>query len=240
MILSASSIGVWLKCPRRWMYQYVWRLKSPQGMPQAIGQAVHSAVEAHYASEDAAEALRRSFEAEVAQVPISEVVDDPDARADAEAAFAAYQREVIPWWHPTMVERKFAFDWDGVRITGIIDGADETTDTVADTKVTAGKTINGRKPRFDPARYDFQLALYDLGYESITGRPAKEVRLDVVSRRGTYRKFVRNPSVKDALDIVSIVRDAASTGEYDATGAFSGACRWCPYSEICPSSANKQ
>ena len=113
-----------------------------------------------------------------------------------------------------------------VVLSGIIDSAD---DDLHDLKTTAGKTINGRKPHFDPANYDLQLSLYDLGYQGLTRRRPKRLILDVLTRRGTYRQYVREPQMAEAVDALRVTRDGILREEFDPTGALNGSCRWCEF-----------
>lgn len=241
MILSTSSISVALQCRRRWLYKYVHRVPGRQSVPPAIGSAVHAAVEARHEGKSPADALVTTWLRETATVPPADLAEDPDALADAATALAGYVKHVAPNWHPTMVERRFSYQLEGVTITGIIDSADERIDEARDLKVTTGKSIAGRKPpRFRPEAYQLQRDLYDLGYESITGRPLRRFQLDVLTRRGTYRTFVLPPTFRDTLDTVSVVRDALQAGDYSPTGAWNGSCHWCPYTSICPDSTETE
>jgi hypothetical protein len=175
-------------------------------------------------------ALRSAFARELVQVPAAEIAADPDGLMDAERMLAVYRREVAPTFKPWLVEAPFTAKVNGVILSGTIDGAD---DDVRDLKTTAGKTINGRKPRFDPANYDIQMTLYRFGYKALTGRWPRRLLLDVLTRRGTYRQYEREPKNGDALDALGVARDGILRGEFDANGALNGSCFYCPYIEVC-------
>lgn len=232
LVLSTSSVTEYLRCHHRYFLGHVYRMRGAQSVPAAIGQAVHAGVEAMFRAGPvtAQKALQRAWDEESSNVPPEELAADPEALADARKILAVYQREVAPRFHPTLVEAPFAVKVEGIIISGTIDAADED---VHDTKTTAGKTINGRKPRFDAANYDLQLALYRLGYKGLTGSWPRRTVLDVLTRRGTYREIEREPSVRDALDVVGVVRDGLARGDFDPTGALSGACNWCPFAARC-------
>lgn len=197
-------------------------------MAAAIGQAVHAGVEAMLKPLPLrpVEAARRAFDHELVSVPASDIAADPGAFSDVETMLSVYARDVAPTFQPVMVEQPFRLSIAGVEVTGTIDAAD---DGVRDHKTTAGKTINGRPPRFDPERYDFQLALYDMGYEVLTGRRPAYLQLDVLTRRGTYRSYRRTPSRGEAVDVLGIVAAGIARGDYEPTGAYSGACAYCPF-----------
>lgn len=231
LVLSTSSISEYLRCPYRYLLSHVYRRKGSQTVAAAIGQAVHSGVEALHLGQPAVEALDAAFSRELEHVPDYDIAADPDARDDALRMLRVYEREVLPAFHPWLIEAPFAVRVDGVVVSGTIDAADED---VRDTKTTSGKTINGRKPRFDPANYDLQLSLYALGYWALRGQWPKRLLLDVLTRRGTYRQYEREPKIREALDVVGIVRDGIGREEFSPTGALNGSCNWCPYKEVCP------
>lgn len=234
LVLSTSSITTYLRCHYRYLLSYVYRRGGSQSVPAAIGQAVHAGVEALHLGRDAMDALADTWTREVASIPTSDVLADPDASYDAVKMLMVYSEEVLPTFHPTLIEAPFSVMVEGVVLTGILDGADED---LRDLKTTAGKTINGKKPHFSPESYDLQLSLYDVGYRSLTGRRPKRLILDVLTRRGTYRQYVREPKISEAMDVLGVVRDGILKGDFDPTGAYSGACRWCPFVAECPHAA---
>jgi hypothetical protein len=226
LVLSSSAVSAYLRCGHRYLLAYVYRIAGAQNMAAAIGQAVHAGVEALHRGQPAEDALRAAFWHEVESVPAFEVQDDPGALEDALRMLNVYREEVLPTFHPTLVEVPFAIMVEDVVLTGVFDGAD---DDVRDLKTTAGKTINGKKPNFSPENYDMQLAFYDLGYRGLTGRRPKRLILDVLTRRGTYRQYIRPPKIGEAIDSLRIARDGINREEFEPTGALSGACRWCPF-----------
>ena len=231
IVLSTSAVSSYLRCHYQYALGYVYRLRGAQNMAAAIGTAVHSGIEAAHKSLPAEDALRASFEEQMASVPISEAIADPDALPDALRMLRVYQEEVMPTFHPTLIEAPFTAKVAGVILSGILDGADED---VRDTKTTAGKTINGRKPSsFTPASYDLQLSIYALGYKALTGKLPRRLLLDVLTRRGTYRQYERPMKIGEAVDTLGIVRDGIDRGDFDPTGAYSGACRWCQFAATC-------
>ena len=200
-------------------------------MPAAVGQATHAGVEALQKPLPLRpeKALQRAFEHEVASVPADEVTADPGAFSDATAMLARYQEEVTPTFHPTMVEQPFVLRTLGVRISGVIDSADERIDELRDLKTTA------QVSKFRPERYQLQATLYDWGYAALTGRHPRRIALDVLGRNGRimYRQFEMTPDHAAAQDVIGIVRDGILRESFEPTGAISGQCRWCPFKRVC-------
>jgi CRISPR/Cas system-associated exonuclease Cas4 (RecB family) len=241
LTLSASSMGHYLACPRRYYMGSVLRLPERQSVAAAIGQAVHAGVEAlhlGHGEEAAYKALRNSWEHEVAAVPTDELAADPDAFPDALTMRAADTEKVLPHFHPTMVEQTFTIRLWGARMTGMIDAADD--DDVRDTKTTRGKTVNGRKPRtFDPDEYGIQGTLYACGFKLLTGRWPKRILLDVLTRRGAIRQYELAPDFGELRTVISTVSDGITRGDFSPTGAAAGKCGICPYRLICEFSTER-
>lgn len=241
LILSASSVSEYLRC--RWRYQlaHISRVKvgRTQSMPAAIGQAVHSGVEAMLKPSPLRpeSALLRAWNKEVAAVPADELAADPEALPDAYKMLEVYRKEVLPHFRADAVEEAFVMRVGEVTVSGTIDarGTDLRTgeEGVDDLKTTAGKTINGKPPRFDPERHDFQLALYDMGFEVIRGFRPAFTRLTVLKRSGKHVTYDRKPSRAEAVDVLGIVAAGINRGDYDPTGRYNGACAYCPFSTVC-------
>lgn len=238
--ISATSIGRYLECPRQWYYSNIIhprRVAMP--VATALGQAVHSGIEAAFKGEPAEDALREAWAKESALVPIEELAADPDALPDALKMLAVYQRDVMPTFRPVHVEKPFAARVYGQLVTGTLDGADD--DDVHDTKTTRGKTINGRRPgQFKASRYSLQVTLYACGFKSITGRWPKRLLLDVLTRLGKYRQYELAPDFGELRTSIEVVRDGLERRDFSPTGAAAGHCPMCPYRLLCPYSTVRE
>ena len=235
LVLSASGIAEYLKCHHRYLLSNVYRTPRRESLRMLIGTAVHAGIESMLRGQPYEPALLAAWDEGIGRVDPDEVAADPAALRDAEAMPEVYRREVMPTFHPDIVEAPFAVipKGLGVTITGVIDAAESATDDLRDHKTTAGKTINEVKPHFSPENYDLQGGLYFLGYYGLTGRWPKRMRLDVLTRTGKHRFYDREPSTADALDMAAIVRDGIAKDDYEPTGATSGACNWCEYRLRC-------
>ena len=165
---------------------------------------------------------------------------------------------------PTYVEREFSFMLGGDRIRGRWDrvdiqpldgpipeaapaGQQPSADHVTPTLEMLGRehvTITDYKSSDvrDPARArqrareSLQLQIYAMGYEAMTGRLPDEVALHFLDS-GLIGKVDVDPK-RLAKARVKIATAAAGirAREYPAT-PDAMACSWCPYRDICPSSA---
>jgi hypothetical protein len=153
--LSASSIGMLMRCPRQYQHRYLRDEKERPGGNLAIGGFFHKTLEWNYVQkidshrdQPLSDAIQYLHDEAVPKV-IEEsggtdwIVWDTtfeDARSDAERITGAYYRAVVPRIQPTEVERKFAIDVPGVEVPviGYIDVQD--AERVIDTKT--GKQVS--------------------------------------------------------------------------------------------------
>jgi hypothetical protein len=227
LMLSASSTNHYWRCHHAWYLNYVMRIPSPGNLVMALGQAVHAAIERFWTSPlMPVAALTETFNRETEHLA-EEKAADAEALADGMKMLSTYIREVSPGYHPTIIERKFTVRMEGVLWTGILDNADD--EDVRDIKTTSGKTINGRKPSFDPSRYDIAMTGYSVGYESITGRPPKRRLLDVLKRSGKYQQYERPLKMGDFIDTIRLTSSAIMQRDFSPTGLLNGSCASCPY-----------
>jgi DNA helicase-2/ATP-dependent DNA helicase PcrA len=167
---------------------------------------------------------------------------------------------------PTYVEREFAFDLDGDRIRGrwdrvdirpasepspkdqaAVDPAEPTADVVTPTLGIMGRehvTITDYKSSDvrDPAkarqraRDSLQLQIYAMGYEAMTGRLPDQVALHFLDSGLVGRVDVDPRRVAKARAQIATAAAGIRGGRFEAT-PDPMACSWCPFRDICPSSA---
>jgi ATP-dependent DNA helicase UvrD/PcrA len=166
---------------------------------------------------------------------------------------------------PTYVEREFAFDLDGDRIRGRWDRVDiqpvaaaETPDAPAAAEhpsadvVTPTLGIMGRERVTitdykssdvrDPAkarqraRDSLQLQIYAMGYEAMTGRLPDQVALHFLDSGLVGRVDVDPKRIAKARGQIATAAAGIRAARFDPT-PDPMACSWCPFRDICPSSA---
>ncbi len=220
LVLSVSTMKMWLDCRYKYLLSNIWRVPAPPNMDMAIGTAVHAGVEAYHTGRkdpvgDTVTALTRELDS----MPKPTVDEATQALLEAHTMLRLY-REKTAGYHPTMVEKDFVARINGVLVSGRIDGADE--EDVHDTKTTANLT------KFKPERYSFQSNIYRWGYKVLTGRMPKRLLLDVVTRNARYKQVEIKPD-DSVFDTVGVVSAGILKGEFEPTGALSGECARCPY-----------
>lgn len=169
--VSASSIGMYQRCPRQWAYRYVLGLKVPPDGGLITGLGVHRAAEVGMLHKrDTGENPDPEMTATAAAEYVTEQVatgevklnDDEHAGAITDKAArvsTAWATDAAPHVVPVEVEQQFDLEVAGIDVTGRMDVI--TADRVIDWK-TAGKS-----PNADEHRQSVQTELYALA----TGKP---------------------------------------------------------------------
>jgi hypothetical protein len=165
--MRSSSIKEFLSCPRKAAYKYLESRTYPERGVTAIGTAGHAGVEYALLAKIATGALPpldevRAVAAEKAR-ELAPAVDwtaendiDLGSLVDWSVLFAThYVEHVAPSLRPVAIERKFAVDVAGIRVTGTrdLDCADETRDLKTTSRLPS--------PWGEPA-HRFQGGLYTL------------------------------------------------------------------------------
>lgn len=147
--LSASSIGMLMRCPRQFQHRYLRDEKERPGEAIVIGSFFHETLDYNYQQKVESHTDRPFTEAIqfLDDVAVPRVIEEnggvdwikwdtslDDARSDARRITSAYYRTVVPRIQPTAVEEKFSIDVPGVEVPliGYLDVQDEGR--VIDTK----------------------------------------------------------------------------------------------------------
>ncbi len=227
LILSASSIASYLNCHYEYLLNSVYRVPGGQSLPAALGNAVHKGVETFWKGTKApADALEAEFAKQLKQVPTPYDEPPTGVLVDGHRMLDTYIEVVAPTFTPTLVEKSFLINVDGVTLSGTIDAAD---DDVHDLKTTTMIS------KFHPESYSLQLTLYSLGYRFLTGRKPGRLLLDVLTRRGKvpYRQYEIEPQVGELRDIIALTAAGIMAEDYEPTGATANKCKFCPYQRVC-------
>jgi PD-(D/E)XK nuclease superfamily len=77
MVLSASSLRLFWRCPERWRRRYLERERQPQTGPMLVGSAVGAAATAHFAARMAGEPLSAGATDDILVAEFDERVERP-------------------------------------------------------------------------------------------------------------------------------------------------------------------
>jgi DNA helicase-2/ATP-dependent DNA helicase PcrA len=164
---------------------------------------------------------------------------------------------------PTYVEREFSFALGGDRIRGRWDrvdiepltgeaeaaigdatpSADHVTPTLGimgreHVTITDYKSSDLRDPARarQRARESLQLQIYAMGYEALTGRLPDQVALHFLDSGLVGKVDVDPKRLAKARERMATAAAGIRARQYPAT-PDAMACSWCPFRDICPSSA---
>lgn len=223
LVLSASSIGSYLRCSYAYYLGNVLRIPSPPNMDMLAGTGVHSAAEAFHKGENPEEALAAAMAEGLASMPGVIPAEAAGAVSNALAMYGVYRDKIAPTFVPIMVEQGFVIRVDGVLASGQIDVTDDQ-DQVRDTKTT--RLLS----KFRPDRHRLQLSLYGIAFRALTGRKPRRLLLDVVAKNLRFKTVEIEPDEGEFVDVLTLVAGGIMRSEFEPTGAWSGACNRCPYS----------
>ena len=241
IVLSGSSMGTYLRCPRQWEHVYVRRDRQRPNLKAALGTAAHAAAELDY---------RQKVTSGV-ELP-KDVVLDAFRDAYVESSYDAVEKpekketiplfldsgiqatgfwydDVAPLYQPVLVEQNGQFTINGIHYDWTLDYTDDK-DVVGDWKFV-GRTPNSAET------YVLNMIGYAIGFRRLTGEIESGVRLDhVVRLKKPIHVPIEGPTVPDDdiyafADTVKSVYDSIQMGSFPPNGLKSGACSWCAYAD---------
>lgn len=244
--VSASSLGAWLDCPRRYRMAYVDRPAPPRSgafAHSSLGTSVHNALREWWL----APLSRRTPGAAATALDLAWVPDGYRDRAHADtwrsrarAWVESYVRGVDPADEPRSVERSVAAVYGDTQLRGRVDRLDERGgDLVVVDYKTGRRGVSG-----DEARGSWALAIYAYAVERTLRRPCRHVELhhvpsgEVVAHEFTVESLRRQlDRIAEATEEVRGAVEAVAAGE-DADTVFPAragpGCAWCDFHRSCP------
>jgi DNA helicase-2/ATP-dependent DNA helicase PcrA len=244
LTISHRQVDDYETCPLKYQYVHIKRIPLRQHHAVVYGSALHAAVEfylrrraaGNYTSLD--DFLRAFDDAWRNEGFLTREHEEQRKAAGVAALTRFYQEEEATGDKPGAVERDFSFWLGPTRVRGRFDRVDETPEgsMVIDYKssdVTEQKAADRR------ARESLQLKIYALAVREETGRlpAAVELRFLESGLAGRYR-----PAESDLAEAQSAIAAAAAgirARRFDPTPGYQ-TCRYCPYNQICPSTATQE
>ena len=243
--VSASSLGAWLDCPRRYRFAYVDRPSPPRGgafAHSSLGAAVHNALRDWWL----APRPRRTPEAAATTLDLAWIRDgfrDTEQsetwRARAREWVTRYVATLDPDAEPRSVERNVAARYADTQVKGRIDLLDDRGGELVVVDYKTGR----RGVSTDEARGSWALAIYAYAVERTLRRPCRRVELhhlpsgDVVAHEYSFETLKRQlDRIADTAEEVRGAVDAAAAGG-DVDELFparpSPGCAWCDFHRSC-------
>jgi len=252
--ISATQLGMYWRCPESYRRRYVEGEVIAPAIALLQGRAFHKGAEFNF---------RQKMDSHK-DLPASDIVDAAAAAFDTEAAggfdltkdeaFDGAEKalgqakdlvvklarchawEQAPDYQPVAVEHRSRILFpsathDLVAITDLRDDKGR----VVDFKTAA------RKLPTHAADKSTQLSIYAAAFQIETGRPPREVRLDVVTKTKTpARQVLRSHRSEAAFRVlinrVNATLDAINKGSFPPASPDDWCCslKWCGYARTCP------
>ena len=263
LILSASSVATYLRCPKQWEFAYIHKERRPPTIKQALGIASHDAYDFDMTAKLATgenlpmalvlDAFSDGYDT-MWREGFSKVKEEDEKPGEAKdqqvRVIRKYRKDLAPLIEPIMVEQDFMIEVDGQLYSGTLDLAsvDRTLvdpDTMRETIKVRDWKNTAQKPS-DTSRYVFGMIGYALGFRALTGTMEDEVQLDYLVRYkakepGYFPVSSGGPvsarSVEGFSNTLLEVRDSITKGSFFPAGLQNGACSWCGFKSICPAYA---
>jgi DNA helicase-2/ATP-dependent DNA helicase PcrA len=244
LVLSHRQVDDYQTCPLKYHYVHVLRIPLRQHHAIVYGNALHKAVEfylrrragrAFTALEDVLRALDDAWRNEGF---LSRAHEEQRKQAAVAALTRFYHEEESAGTRPGAVEQEFGVRVGQTRVRGRLDRVDETDEGVV---IVDYKSSDVTEPTraHERARDSLQLKIYALAQERLTGRlPARvELRFLESGLTGVHRPTARDLAAAEAA--VEATAAGLRARRFTATPGYQ-ACRYCPYNQICPSTATRE
>jgi DNA helicase-2/ATP-dependent DNA helicase PcrA len=244
LAVSHRQVDDYQTCPLKYQFIHILRIPLRQHHAVVYGNALHNAVEfylrrraaGNYTSlEDFLRAFDNAWRNEGF---LTRDHEEQRKRAGIAALTRFYHEEEASGQKPTDVEREFGFNLGLDRVRGRFDRVDETPDglVIVDYK---SSDVTDQKKADQRARESLQLKIYALAQHEMTGRLPARVELRFLESGLTGRHTPTLDDLVTARDAIEAAARGIRQREFEATPDYQ-ACRYCPYNQICPSTATQE
>ncbi len=239
LMLSASDIKTYQRCPQLFAFEKVWRVPQERGPALKLGIAVHTALERyhkHYNESpmDVDEARVWLLDAYEGVLRTSGLTDSSDERQFRERGRVAMERyaasELAHPPSPVSVERKFSFELEDAVLTGKIDRIEPLGDGTF--QLVDYKT--GKKSSQPKAKDDVQLTLYRLACERDLGIEATRMVYFFLDEGEPLEEVLPNEEALESIQqtVSDVAAGITSLAFEPAPEKFK--CENCSFRMICP------
>lgn len=238
-----SSIAMFLKCPRQYMYRYMMNMVMPPKAALTLGRAFDKGVNANLIQKittrkDAPlELLVDTFSDEFEKESKTTIWEDEkpgDQKDLGVKMLGVYHKEAAPKIQPKTVQDAFRIETDkGYALGGTLDLTDES-DFIRDTKTSKASYQE------DAVSDSLQATMYDFAHEVKTGVKAKGFAFDVVTKTKVpkYQEVkgeVSQGQRERMFESIDLMHKQINRGEfqYAPEGAWWCSKSWCGYWSQC-------
>ncbi|HXJ77107.1 MAG TPA: ATP-dependent DNA helicase [Candidatus Methylomirabilis sp.] len=244
LAVSHNQVDDYETCPLKYYYIHVLRIPLRQHHAVIYGSALHKAVEFYLRRRAAGnftpleDFLRAFEEAWRNEGFLTREHEEQRKQAGLHALTRFYQEEEASGTRPAAVEQEFGFDLGSTRVRGRLDRVDETAEgaVIIDYKSSDVTEIKKADQR---ARESLQLKIYALAWKAMTGRLPVAVELSFLESGLTGRHRPTESDLLEARESIAAAARGIRQRHFDPTPGYQ-TCRYCPYNQICPSTATQE
>src|SRR3989344_6961706 len=256
--VSFSQLMTYIRCPEHWLFRYKLGIKRQPRKVFKRGLALHETLQYHFEEKkkdgkgiplaEAKEFFVHSFKnaledykQELAEarpfltreyLSKEKQVNVGDMAEASLKGLEVYFKQLNPYIKPDLIEEAFEFPVEpGLQVGGRIDLTDKNgvIHELKTSKVTPNK---------QDIRADAQIAIYQIGYKTITGKAPKGISKDYIVVSKTNPRIVRFKVVHPFIDKKVVLRNISAIMNavrhniyYCVHPAESWICskEWCPY-----------
>ena len=244
LAVSHRQVDDYQTCPLKYQFIHILRIPLRQHHSVVYGNALHKAVEfylrrraaGNYTSlEDFLLAFDNAWRNEGF---LTREHEEQRKRGGIAALTRFYHEEEASGQKPTDVEREFGFTLGLDRVRGRFDRVDETPDglVIVDYK---SSDVTDQKKADQRAKESLQLKIYALAQYEMTGRLPARVELRFLESGLVGRHTPTDQDLAKAREAIAEAARGIRRREFEATPEYQ-ACRYCPYNQICPSTATQE
>ena len=244
LTVSHRQVDDYETCPLKYQYVHVKRIPLRQHHAVVYGSALHTAVEfylrrrvaGNYTSLE--DFLRAFDDAWRNEGFLTREHEEQRKRAGVAALTRFYHEEEAVGTKPTAVERDFSFALGPTRVRGRFDRVDDAAEgmVVIDYK---SSDITEQKAADRRCRESLQLKMYALAIHEETGRLPAAVELRFLESGLAGRHRPTEADLVEAREAIAAAAAGIRARRFDPTPGYQ-TCRYCPYNQICPSTATQE
>jgi DNA helicase-2/ATP-dependent DNA helicase PcrA len=244
--LSPYLIDDYLTCPLKYKYAHISRVPLLPNQQINYGSALHQAVQAYFtAKKDGRKFTVKQLLAALAagwsaEGFISRRHEEQRLAAGQAALKRFYQHDKARRRRPLYVEKEFTFTEGKIQVKGRWDLVEESKVKnqksklfIVDFKSTEVKDQEKADERVKKSR---QLAIYALAWQRMFGSLPAGLELYFLETGIVGSAPAADKDLAAIWQEIKKVADGIRSGNYRATPGYR-ACSYCPYNEVCPSSA---
>ena len=240
-VLSASSIETYKSCPKKFYFEYEWKIPGEASAAMQYGSAMHRALKDLYDRVNAGvsttkEQLLARFREAFGDASIADQHQyEMFLKQGCEHLSEFYERAQSGTPPRVLAtEEKFMFALGPVKVRGTFDRVDEIGGglAVVDYKTGAPKSE-------EQAQKSLQLSIYAMAAAEKFERPVVQVGFYSLENNEAVFTSRDEKQLAKVRDEIVAIAERIAAGDFHPTPDAFNACRYCAYFTLCPATAER-